>query len=95
MPAQQWAYEAGVSEEAGRVMEPRNVESRGQKDSLSGTEAKADGVQAPEGNSPACATGKYAGPHRGLRAGHVFRGVARERGRTTCLRAQFPDRGTG
>ena len=56
MPAQQWAYEAGVSEEAGRVMEPRKVESRGQKDiAQGGTERKADGVQAPEGSSPACA----------------------------------------
>jgi hypothetical protein len=27
---QQWEYEAGGSEEAGRVMEPRNVYSRGQ-----------------------------------------------------------------
>ncbi len=55
MPAQQWAYEAGVSEDAGRVMEPRNVYSRGQKDiSQGGTERKADGLQAPEGSSPAC-----------------------------------------
>ena len=41
MPAQQWEYEAGVSEEVGRVIEPRNVESRGQKDSLSEVEAKS------------------------------------------------------
>ena len=32
MPAQQWEYEAGVSEDAGRVMEPRNMYSRGQQD---------------------------------------------------------------
>ena len=32
MPAQPWAYEAGGSEEAGRVIEPRNEYSRGQKD---------------------------------------------------------------
>ena len=87
MPAQQWAYEAGVSEEAGRVIEPRNMYSRGQKDSLSGIEAKADGLHAPEGNNPVCDTGECAGHHRGLRARHVFRGVARELGRTTCLRA--------
>ena len=56
MPAQQWEYEAGVSEDAGRVIEPRNVYSRGHKDiSQGGTERKADGVQAPEGSSPACA----------------------------------------
>ena len=54
MPTQQWAYEAGGSEEAGRVMEPRNMYSRGQKDSLSGIEVKADGLQAPEGSSPGC-----------------------------------------
>ena len=54
MPAQQWAYEAGGSEEAGRVMEPRNMESRGQQDSRSGIAAKADGLQAPEGSSPGC-----------------------------------------
>ena len=53
MPAQQWEYEAGVSEDAGRVIEPRNGYSRGQKDiSQGGTERKADGVQAPEGSSP-------------------------------------------
>ena len=52
MPAQQWAYEAGVSEEAGRAIEPRNMESRGQEDSLRGIEAKADGLHAPEGSSP-------------------------------------------
>jgi hypothetical protein len=39
--------------------------------------------------------GQCAGHHRGLRAGHVFTGVARERGRTTCLRAQLSDGGTG
>jgi len=39
--------------------------------------------------------GKCAGHHRGLRAGHVFTGVARERGRTTGLRAPLPDGGTG
>ena len=32
MPAQPWAYEAGGSEEAGRVIEPRNEYSRGQED---------------------------------------------------------------
>ena len=95
MPAQQWAYDAGVSEEAGRVIEPRKMESRGQQDSLSGIEAKADGVQAPEGNHPVYDRGECTGHHRGLRAGHVFRGVTRERGRTTCLRASLPAWGTG
>ena len=85
MPAQQWADEAGVSEEAGRVMEPRNVGSRGQKESLSGLEANADGVHAPAGNTPVCDPGACAGPHRGLRAGQVCRGGTRERGRANGL----------
>ncbi len=32
MPPQSWAYEAGGNEEAGRVMEPRNMSSRGPQD---------------------------------------------------------------
>jgi len=53
VPAQQWEYEAGGSEEAGRVIEPRNGYSRGHKDiSPRGTERKADGLDAPEGSSP-------------------------------------------
>ena len=32
MPTQQWEYEAGGSEEAGRVMEPRNAYHSGQQD---------------------------------------------------------------
>ena len=60
MPAQQWAYEAGANEEAGRVMEPRNEYSRGHRDnSQGGNEGKADGVQWPEGSSPVAA-GKAA-----------------------------------
>ena len=61
----------------------------------SAVEAKADGLHAPEGNNPVGDRGECTGYHRGLRAGHVFRGVARELGRTTCLRAQFPEWGTG
>ena len=46
MPPQQWAYEAGGSEDAGRVIEPRNVYSRGQEDiPQGGIEGKADGLQ--------------------------------------------------
>ena len=53
MPPRQGPYEAGGSEKAGRVMEPRNVYSCGHKDiSQSGIERKADGVQAPEGGNP-------------------------------------------
>ena len=55
MPAQQWEYEAGVSEDAGRVIEPRNGYSRGHEASPQEViEGKADGLQAPEGRSPAC-----------------------------------------
>jgi len=32
-----------------------------------------------------------AGHHRGLRAGHVFKGVARELGRANCLLARSPE----
>jgi hypothetical protein len=35
--------------------------------------------------------GKCRGHHRGLRAGHAFIGVTRERGRATCLLAICPD----
>jgi hypothetical protein len=42
-------------------------------------------LQAPEGNNPVCDRGECAGHHRGLRAGHVFRGVARELGRANGL----------
>ena len=52
MPAQQGADEAGVSEERGRVIEPRKVESRGPQDRRRGLEVKADGVPAPAGNHP-------------------------------------------
>jgi hypothetical protein len=54
VPAQPWAYEAGGSEEAGRGMEPRNMESRGQQESRSGIAANADGWHAPAGRRPGC-----------------------------------------
>ena len=54
MPAQQWAYEAGASEEAGRVREPRQRESRGQQENRSSRAAKADGGHAPDGTTPVC-----------------------------------------
>jgi|SRR5215831_7924546 len=41
---QQWAYGAGRNEDAGRVIEPRKVYSRGQQDiSQRSIEGKADG----------------------------------------------------
>src|SRR5712691_12912400 len=39
--------------------------------------------------------GECRGHHRGLRAGHACRGVTWELGRTTCLLATCPERGTG
>ena len=53
------------------------------KDNLYG--GKADVVARTEGCSPADARAKWAGPHRGLRAGHAFRGETRELGRALCL----------
>jgi hypothetical protein len=50
---QQWAYEAGGSKEAGRVMEPRKEYRCGHKDiPLGSKEGKADGFYQPEGSSP-------------------------------------------
>jgi len=45
VPPRQGPYGAGGSEEIGRVIEPRNGESRGEK---------ADGVHALAGRSPGC-----------------------------------------
>jgi hypothetical protein len=46
-------YGAGGSEDAGRVMEPRQESSRGHQASPPGGIAgKADGFQWPEGRSP-------------------------------------------
>ena len=41
--------------------------------------------------------GEYSGHHRGLRAGHVSKGVARELGRSDCFLVGNPgrERGTG
>ena len=55
MPPRKGPYEAGCSEDAGRVIEPRKVYSRGHEDiPQGGTEGKADGFQWPEGSSPGC-----------------------------------------
>ena len=55
MPPRKGPYEAGCSEKAGRVMEPRNGYSRGQQDIPQGRiEGKADGFQWLEGSSPGC-----------------------------------------
>ena len=55
MPPRKGPYEAGCSEDAGRVIEPRKVYSRGHEDIPPEViEGKADGLQAPEGSSPGC-----------------------------------------
>src|SRR6266446_4055794 len=55
VPPRKGPYGAGRSEKAGRVIEPRNVYSRGRQDNpQGGGEEKADGLQAPEGSSPGC-----------------------------------------
>jgi len=46
---------------------------------------KADGVQRFGRQQTWMRYGKCAGHHRGLRAGHVFTGVARELERANCL----------
>jgi hypothetical protein len=47
-------------------------------------DGKADGWHVPEGSSPGCVMAKQTGHHRGLRAGHVIRGVTRELGGATA-----------
>ena len=60
MPPRKGPYGAGRSEKAGRVIEPRNVYSRGRQDNpQGGVEENADGLQAPEGSRPVAA-GKAA-----------------------------------
>jgi hypothetical protein len=53
VPPRKGPYEAGWSEGAGRVMEPRNWSSRGHEEIPQGrSEGKADGWPALEGSSP-------------------------------------------
>jgi len=66
---QAWADAAGGHEDAGRVLEPRHMESRGQEARLSGPEAKADGVQGPEGRRPGCDTARMQDTPPGAESG--------------------------
>jgi len=61
--------------------------SRGRNDKFGSLRTKADGFDAPEGSNPDSVSGELSGYHRGLRAGHVFKGVIRELGRAICLLA--------
>ncbi len=46
---------------------------------------KADAVECAEGSSPEFDMARVHGHHRGLRPGHVLKGVARELGRSRCF----------
>ena len=88
VPPRQGPYGAGWSEQAGRVLEPRNGESGGRrKKSRRCARAGRQASWVREGES--------AGPHRGRRAGQVCRGVTRERGRALGRRVPGPAWGTG
>jgi len=67
------------------VIEPRN-QSRGHWDNLlEFAGVKADGLILPEGISAGRVMAMHPGHHRGPRAEHAFKGVARELGRSNCL----------
>ena len=85
--------EAGRSEGAGRVIEPRNsaVVVIGIT-ALGSQMGKADGLTIPEGGSLGGVMAMCSGHHRGLRAGHVLTGVTRELGRACCLLAEMAGR---
>ena len=94
MPPRKGPYGAGCSEDAGRVIEPRNGYSRGQRGYPSSGHRGESRRCARAGRQQSCARyGKWAGHHRGLRAGHVYIGVTRELGRATCLLVENPDAG--
>ena len=58
---------------------------------------KADALHTAEGSRPEMRYGKHSGHHRGLRPGHVLKGVARELGRARKLPCESTRkmRGTG
>ena len=62
-------------------IEPRKMYSCGHCDNLVKRE-KADVFEQTEGNSPECDMASVQGHHRGLRPGHVLKGVSRELGRS-------------
>jgi hypothetical protein len=56
---QAWAYGAGGNEDAGRVMEPRKMESGGRQDHPQGVAREKPTVcSEPEGSSPGCDTAR-------------------------------------
>ena len=84
--------EAGRSEGAGRVIEPRNsvVVVIGIT-ALGDWRGKADGLFMPEGSSPGGVMAMSLGHHRGLRAGHALTGATRELGRADCFPPEMPE----
>jgi hypothetical protein len=84
--------EAGRSEGAGRVIEPRNsvVVVIGIT-ALGSQRGKADGLLIPEGSSLGGVMAMSLGHHRGLRAGHALTGATRELGRADCLPPEMPE----
>jgi len=71
-------------EGAGRVIELRKMYSCGQW--ISPRKRTQSRRSAPTGRQQSCPRqGKRLGHHRGLRAGHVFKGVIRELGRASRL----------
>ena len=67
------------------MIEPRNVYSRGQEDILQWDRRESRRFASAGRQQSWMHYGEYRGHHRGLRAGHVFRGGTRELGRATCL----------
>jgi len=86
-------YGAGRSEGAGRVTEPRNMYSRGQKDNPLREVVKGESRRCAASGRQQSWTryGKWTGHHRGLRAGHVSTGATRELGRADCLLADVAE----
>lgn len=71
-------------EGAGRVIEPRKMYSCGPR--ISSGNRTQSRLCAVTGRQQSCSRqGKRAGHHRGLRAGHVTKGVVRELGRASRL----------
>jgi hypothetical protein len=84
--------EAGRSEGAGRVIEPRNsVVVVNGITSLGSQGGKADGLFMPEGSSPGGDMAMSLGHHRGLRAGGAADKAAIQRVKVPP--GQLPDSG--
>jgi hypothetical protein len=94
VPPRKGPYEAGGSEDAGRVMEPRHVERCGQQASpqVCGESRRLARAGRPQSWAR---DGQCARHPRGLRAGHGAIGGTRERGRAAGLLVADPEWGSG